>query len=236
MSRIFCPTLERAVDDPDVGDHALVIIELGIEDQGPQRCLGIAGGGRNAFDDRPEDVGHSQPGLGADGQHLGGIDPQADHDLFLDLLGPGRLHVDLVQDRDDRQVVVHGQIGIGDGLRLHSLGRVDQQDRSLAGRQTARNLVVEVDVPRRVDQVQLINLAVQRVIDGDGPGLDRDSALPLQVHIVEQLLAKLALGDGSRLQQELIGQRALAVIDVSDDREIADEFWVNNHVNGSSGL
>ena len=33
---------ERAVDDPDVGDDPLVVVELGIEDQGPQRCLGIA--------------------------------------------------------------------------------------------------------------------------------------------------------------------------------------------------
>ena len=97
---------ERAVDDPDVGDDALVVVELGVEDQGPERGLGIAGGGRNPLDDRPEDVGHPLPGLGADGQHLGGIDPQAGHDLFLDLLGPGRLHVDLVEHRDDRQVVV----------------------------------------------------------------------------------------------------------------------------------
>ena len=201
-----------------------------------KRCLGIARRGRNPLDDRPEDVGHAQPRLGADGQHLGGIDPQADHDLFLDLLGPGRLHVDLVQDRHDRQVVVHRQIGVGDRLGLHALGRVDQKDRSLAGRQAARDFVVKVDVPRRVDQVELVDLTVERVVDGHGPGLDRDSALALQIHIVEQLLAKLALGDGPRLQQELVGQRALAVIDVSDDREISNELRVENHGNGSSGL
>ena len=128
------------------------------------------------------------------------------------------------------------QVGVGDGLRLHALGRVDQQDRPLAGRQAARDLVVEVDVPGRVDQVQLVDLAVERVIDRHGPGLDRDPALALQVHVVEQLLAKLALRDRPRLEQELVGQRALAVIDVSDDREIADELRVDNHVYGSSGL
>ena len=82
---------------------------------------------------------------------------------------------------------------------------------------------MEVDVARRVDQVQLVDLAVQRVIDRDRPGLDGDPALALQVHVVEQLLAKLARRDRPRLEQELVGQRALAVVDVRDDREIADE-------------
>ncbi len=165
-----------------------------------------------------------------------GIDPQAGQDLFLDLLGPGRLHVDLVEDRHDRQVVVHRQVGVGDGLGLHALGGVDQQDRPLAGRQAARDLVVKVDVAGRVDQVQLVDLPVERVIDRDRPGLDGDSALALQVHVVEQLLAKLARRDGARLQEELVGQRALTVIDMGDDREISDELRVNNHVCESSSL
>ena len=128
------------------------------------------------------------------------------------------------------------EIGVGDGLGLHALRRVDQQDRPFAGRQAARDLVVEVDVPGRVDQVQLVDLAIERVIDRDGPRLDRDPSLALQVHVVEQLLAKLALGDRAGLEQELVGQRALAVVDVGDDREIADELGVENHGYESSGL
>ena len=33
------PDPERAVDDPDVGDHPLVVVELGVEDQGAERRL-----------------------------------------------------------------------------------------------------------------------------------------------------------------------------------------------------
>ena len=187
----------------------------------------------NSLDDGPKDVGHPLPRLGADGEDLGRVDPQAGHDLFLDLLGPRRLHVDLVEHGNDRQVVVHRQIGIGDGLCLDALGRVDQEDRPLAGRQAAGNLVVEVDVAGRVDQVELVDLAVERVIDRDGAGLDGDSALALEIHVVEQLLAKLALGDGARLQEELVGQRALTVIDMGDDREISDELRVNSHRTGA---
>ena len=48
----------------------------------------------------------------------------------------------------------------------------------------------------------------------------------LQVHVVEQLLAELALGDGAGHFEQPIGQRALAVVDVGDDREIADVLAV----------
>ena len=35
------------------------------------------------------------------------------------------------------------------------------------------------------------------------------------------------LGDGAGFEQQLIGQRALAVVDVRNDREVADELWVH---------
>ena len=36
--------------------------------------------------------------------------------------------------------------------------------------------------------------------------------------------------DGAGLEEELVGQSALAVIDVGDDREIPDELGVDNHI------
>ena len=88
----------------------------------------------------------------------------------------------------------------------------------------------------RVDQVKFVNLPVERVINRDGPGLDRDSALAFQIHVIEQLLAELAMRNRSRLEQELIGERALTMIDVSHDRKIANELGIENHVFGSRGL
>jgi hypothetical protein len=54
--------------------------------------------------------------------------------------------------------------------------------------------------------------------------LDSDAAFAFEVHIVEDLIAKLARRDGARFEEELIGQRGLAVIDVGDDRKIADQL------------
>src|SRR3546814_2395704 len=75
------------------------------------------------------------------------------------------------------------------GLRLDPLAGVDHQDRALAGRQRAADLVGEVDVPGGVDQVQGVAAAVPGVVQQpDGLRLDGDAALALDVHRVEHLL------------------------------------------------
>ena len=58
-------------------------------------------------------------------------------------------------------------------------------------------------------------------------GLDGDAALALQVHGVEHLLHHFALGEGAGDLEQPVGQRGLAVVDVRNDREIADEFAIH---------
>ena len=83
-------------------------------------------------------------------------------DLLADPLGLGRRQVDLVDHRNDFQVVVQRQVGVGQRLRFHALRGVHHQQRALAGLQAARNFVGEIDVAGRVDQVQLVVLCRPR--------------------------------------------------------------------------
>ena len=155
---------------------------------------------------------------------------QADHgfDLLADALGLGRRQIDLVDDRNDFQVVVQRQVGVGQRLRLHALRGVHHQQRAFAGLQAARNFVGEIHVAGRVDQVQLVHVAVVgAVVQADGVGLDGDAALALQVHGVEHLLHHFALRERAGDLEQAVGQRRLAVVDVRDDREIADEFAIH---------
>ena len=71
----------------------------------------------------------------------------------------GVRQIDLIDHRDDRQALFMREMNIGHGLRLHALGRIDDQQRAFAGRQAARNFVGKIDVPRRIDQVQPIRFA-----------------------------------------------------------------------------
>src|SRR2546428_7044819 len=76
---------------------------------------------------------------------------------------------------------------------------------------------------RRVDQVELVELSVLRVIGhADGVELDRDPPLSLQVHRIEHLLAHEALVEGARQLDQPVGQGGLPVVDVSHDTEVTD--------------
>ena len=68
--------------------------------------------------------------------------------------------IDFVDDRDDRQVLLHRQMHIGHRLRLHALRGIDDQQRPFAGAQAARHFVGEIHVPGSIDQVQLIGFPV----------------------------------------------------------------------------
>ena len=72
--------------------------------------------------------------------------------------------VDLVDHRDDRQILLHRQVDVGHGLGLDALGGVDDQQRPFARAQAARDFIGEIHVARRVDQVQLVGLPVLRLV------------------------------------------------------------------------
>src|SRR5439155_14011481 len=118
---------------------------------------------------------------------------------------------------------VEGEEQVRDRLRLDPLGCVHHENRPLARGERARHLVGEVHVSRRVDQVQLVQLAVAGVIaHPDGVQLDRDAAFALQIHRVEHLLAHQALVERPGELDEAVGQGRLPVVDVGDDAEVAD--------------
>ena len=57
--------------------------------------------------------------------------------------------------------------------------------------------------------------------------LDGDAALALEVHGVEDLRLHLARLQRAGHLEEAVGQRRLAVVDVRDDGEVADEALVH---------
>ena len=122
------------------------------------------------------------------------------------------------------------EVDVGEGLGLDALGGVDDEDRALAGLEAAADLVREVDVAGRVDQVQPVGEAVlRRVVEPHGARLDRDALLALEVHRVEDLARHLAGVDRVRELEQPVGERRLAVVDVGDDREVAQAVLGDGH-------
>jgi hypothetical protein len=80
-----------------------------------------------------------------------------------------------------------------------------------------------------VHQVELIGLAVLvLIVEAHGLRLDGDAALALDLHGIEDLVLHLAVGDVAAQLDQPVGQRRLAVVDVRDDGEIADQRRVGH--------
>ncbi len=138
------------------------------------------------------------------------------------LVRPGVRAVNLVDDDDGAQAA--GQRLADDelGLGQHALGGVHEHDRAVHHAEDALDLAAEIGVAGRVHDVD----ARSAPDDAGALGEDRDAALALQVVAVERALGDLlVLAEGPRLAQELVHERRLAVVHVSDDGDVAQVHW-----------
>ena len=169
------------------------------------RVFGPAGR-RDALDDGGKDFVDADAGL-AGSQH--GIlrgDSEDILNLAAGFFGAGTGKVDLVDDRDNFETLIHRERSVGDRLGLHALRGVDQQHRAFTRSEGARDFVGEVDVSRGVNEVKNILLTI-----GGGEvhrhrvTLNRDALLALEIHGVEELLLHLTLLDSLRVLQQAVG-------------------------------
>jgi hypothetical protein len=108
-------------------------------------------------------------------------------------------------------------------LRLDALRRINHQQRAFARTQAARHFVGKIHVAGRVNEVQLVSLAVaRRIKHRDRMRLDGDAALALQIHCIKQLIRHVARGNRAGAMQQPVGKRRLAVVNVGNDAEISD--------------
>ena len=161
---------QAAVDHPDIGHHAAVGVVDRVEDEGPGGGIRVSLGGGNEADDLLQEFLDAFPGLGGHPEHLAGVAADDPGEFGGVAVGLGGRQVDLVQHRDDLEVGVERHVQVGQRLRLDALGRVDQQDRALAGRQAAGDLIAEVDVAGGVDQVKHVLLVVAGPREAGRPG------------------------------------------------------------------
>jgi hypothetical protein len=216
--------IEVAVDHPDIGHDAAVGVIDRVENHRARGRIRVADRCRELPNDLCQKLFDTLPRLAGHLQAVLGIAPDQPGELRGILLRLRGGQIDLVQDRDDGEVVLHREIEIGQRLRLDPLRGVDEQHRPLAGGETAGHLIREIDVPGCVDHVQRVGRPVQLPRHPHRLGLDGDAALALDVHPVEILRAHGALVDDAGQLQHPIGKGRLAVIDVGDDAEVADQL------------
>ena len=220
---------QHAIHHPHLHDGAAVGVEPGVEDQSAQRSLAASARRRDAGDQGIQHGVHARAQLGAHRQVFRRRQAQQVFNLLGGFLHAGGGQVNLVEHRDDFQVVAQGQVGIGQRLGFDPLGSVHQQQGALAGGQRAGDLVGKVHVAGGVNQVELVGVAVAGAVEqADGVGFDGDAPLALQVHGVEDLVLSFPFAQRTRAFQQAVGQGGLAVVDVGNDAEVSDVGQLNH--------
>ncbi len=140
-------------------------------------------------------------------------------DLIDHLADPGIGPIDLVHHQDHRQMglerLAEHEARLGEG----PLGGVDEEQHPIDHRQPALDLPTEVRMPGRVDDVEL-GLPVP---NGRVLGEDRDPLLPLEIHGVHDPLGDVLPGPKRPgLPEHGVDERRLAMVDVGDDRDVAE--------------
>ena len=126
--------------------------------------------------------------------------------------------VDLVDDDDglepDLERLGHHELG----LRQRPFGGIDQHQSAIDHVEDALDLAAEIGVARRVDDIDARVLPEDRGHLGE----DGDAALALEVVGIHGALGDaLVLAERAGLLQQPVDQRGLAMVDVGDDRDVA---------------
>ena len=142
-----------------------------------------------------------------------------DHRLDA-VLERGARAVHLVDVRDARYAVLVGLAPDGLGLRLDAGDGVETGDGAVEDAQRALDLDGEVDVARRVDDVDAVVVPLAR----RRSGRDRDAALLLLLHPVHRRGALVDLTDlvgATGVVEDPLGRRRLTGVDVRHDADVA---------------
>ncbi len=148
------PRRQLAVDHAHICHDTPVAVVDRVEDHRTGRSLRIPHGSRDEFDDPVQELLDAHAGLARHAQHVLRLAADERRELGRVLLRVGRRQVDLVEHRDDRQVVLEREIQVRERLGFDALRGVHQQDGPLARGKGPGHLVGEVDVAGSVDHVQ----------------------------------------------------------------------------------
>ena len=133
---------------------------MAVKNQRRKRCGTVTAGGRDSLHHRLQNILNTQTRFGRNQQRI--ISRQADN--LLNLLFYGLRvsvgQVNLVDNRDNFQIIFQRQIHIGQRLRLNALGGIHHQQSTLAGSQRTADLIVEVNMAGGINQIKGIGFTV----------------------------------------------------------------------------
>ena len=197
-------TLHHTAEDYD----APVGIVHRVKDQRLQRCRRVSLRRRNLFYNLLQNLLDADAVLRRNQGSVLRLNTDDVLDLLLYPFGIRARKIDLINDRENIQIVVEGKIDVCKRLRLDSLCCVHDKDRTVARRKGTAHFIIKVHMSGGIDQIENIFFSVLRLVHcAHRLRFDRDSPLALQLHVVQHLILHLALRQKTCLLDNAVCQR-----------------------------
>ena len=137
--------------------------------------------------------------------------------------------VDFVNNDNGLQIEAEGFLQNEFGLRHGALLSVDNEEHTVGHAQSPLDLARKVGVAGSVDDVDFLAVVKNRgLLGGDG-----DTPLVLlieRVHDQGLLHFGLVVAKSVRLLEQAVDQGGFAVVNVSDNGNVADFFWIHSYI------
>ena len=223
--------MDCTVNHLEIHDNATEWIEYRVEDKRLKRSLRVALRSRYALHDGLQNLRDSLAGFSTCPDDVFGGAAKQFHNLIFHLVGVCAFHIYLVDNWNNFQIIVQGQVKVGNGLSLHALSGIHNQQTALARSNGARHFVREIDVSWSVDKIERIIFAILNVIHLNGVALDGNATLSLQVHVIEHLILHFLAADGLGVFQQSVRQGAFTMVDMRYNAKISNilhlQFYFN---------
>ena len=214
---------QASIHHPHQHDDAHVGVKPAVDNHGSQGRIRIAFGCGNFGHHSFQNILHAHAGFGRAGNRIRGVDADDVFNLCFGVVRIGLRQIHFVEHRHHLHTQVEGGVAIGHGLRFDALAGIHHQECAFTSRQRTTHLIREVDMPRCIDQIQVVNLAIAGlVLQRSGLRLDGYPTLFLNVHRVQHLRFHLTVAQSAAALNDAVCQRGFAVVNVRDDRKISD--------------
>ena len=132
--------------------------------------------------------------------------------------------------------MIQCHVYVGQCLGLNTLGSIYNKNRTVTCRQASGNLIVKVYMAWGIDQVENILLSVFSMINrADRLGFDGDSALTLQLHIIQNLGLHFSLCKKTCHLYNSVCQCGFTMINMCNNTKISNFTLVCHSRHSSSG-
>ena len=112
-------------------------------------------------------------------------------------------------------------------MGFDALTCIDQQQRTLAGRQRPGDFICEIYVTGCVDQIEMIGHAIPGgVRQTYCLAFDGNSPLSFDIHGIQDLILEVTVRNHIRKLNKSVGQRGFSMVDMGNNAEVSNIFHV----------